>query len=609
MNKETIIAQFEEVLQKDNFKEIQAEVSNIRASFRKITDAIRKEALDAFKAEGGEEANFEASKDEQDEKYDRLIAFFNEKKAAYQAAREAEQQQREEERKKREAEQKVRLQEQQAVIEELTAFVQEGDVSTAGFQRFKDIQSKWNTTGRINTPEGKEQLSKYSHQVDLYFHQRNLAKEMQGIEQQRNMSAKQEIISKIEGLLGEENMNEVADAMKKLQAEWKTIGQVAWDKKDEVYSQFRQLSDQVYEKIQVFFDEKRVQTQENLNKKLDLIERTKNLVAEDCTTHEQWEAKTKDVMALQEEWKTIGFSNDNEITWQTFRATCDIFFEKKKEYYGDLDKFRQDNKNHKIELCEKAEAVRFDTDWARTSNYLVQLQKEWKKVGPAQRNEEHKLWERFRLACDTFFQAKKVHFDSMDTEQSANLQAKNDLIERLKVFEPSGDGNDFDTLDTFTKEWKAIGFVPLTDKDRLQKEYNSILDQKYNAARKLRNESGKSFRNTPRSENTRVYRSNNNNSGGGKEDALRERIERKAQEIAQYENNLGFLTSASKKESPIITDLKSKLQKLKDELKGLEDSLKAATRPAPVVATPATEEVTTNTEENSNNADETVAEA
>ncbi|HNI43832.1 MAG TPA: DUF349 domain-containing protein, partial [Chitinophagales bacterium] len=224
-------------------------------------------------------------------------------------------------------------------------------------------------------------------------------------------------------------------------------------------------------------------------------------------------------------------------------------------------------------------------------------------------NEEHKLWERFRLACDTFFQAKKVHFDSMDTEQSANLQAKNDLIERLKVFEPSGDGNDFDTLDTFTKEWKAIGFVPLTDKDRLQKEYNSILDQKYNAARKLRNESGKSFRNTPRSENTRVYRSNNNNSGGGKEDALRERIERKAQEIAQYENNLGFLTSASKKESPIITDLKSKLQKLKDELKGLEDSLKAATRPAPVVATPATEEVTTNTEENSNNADETVAEA
>lgn len=194
----------------------------------------------------------------------------------------------------------------------------------------------------------------------------------------------------------------------------------------------------------------------------------------------------------------------------------------------------------------------------------------------------------------------------MDTEQTANLQAKNDLLERLKAFEPSGD-NDFDTLDTFTKEWKAIGFVPLTDKDRLQKDYNSILDQKYNAARKLRNESGKSFRNTPRSENTRVYRSNNN-SGGGKEDALRERIERKAQEIAQYENNLGFLTSASKKESPIITDLKSKLQKLKDELKGLEDSLKAATRPAPVT-TPATEEVIANTEENSNNADETVAEA
>lgn len=656
MTKETIIAQFEELLKNDDFKVIQAGIGNIRSSFKKAVEATSKqaeellqgdapaaetvtapaalsettaaseEAADANNSDNADDdsapAASEAPKDEQDTLFEQLFALYNEKKAAYQAAREEERQRREEERIAREAALREKAKEQDAILAEMTEFVTANDLTQAGFQRFKEIQAKWNAIGRVNLEEAKKTQSEYAHQVDVYFHHRTLMREAQAIEHDRNLTAKLDLIGRVEQLIGNESANEIAAAMKKLQAEWNGIGQVAFSKKDEIYAKFKEAADQVYGKVQQFYDSRRENSQQNHTTKMEVIEQVKTIVAGEYTTHEEWQAKTNEVLKIQEEWKNIGYSDDNEITWQTFRAVCDMFFDKKKEFYNNIDDTRIQNKNKKVELCEKAEEMRFDTDWTRTANFFVQLQKQWKDVGPTLRSEENKLWERFRLACDTFFEAKKKFFEENDSEQTTNLQAKTELIERLKAFEVSGD-SDFEALQEFSAQWNSIGFVPIKEKDRLQKEYNRLLDEKYGAARKLRNEAGggsasgggnRNNRNNDRPRNDR-NRSNDNrqrSGGGGASDVLREKIERKQEEITQYENNLGFFAS-SKKPSPIVQDLQNKLTQLKSELKALHDQLKAAlaTPPpaAPTAETATTEAATADTTADSSSSDEAAAPA
>lgn len=635
MTKETIIKQFEELLQNEDFKVIQSGVSSIRASYKKVVDEAKK-LMDEMLPNEGKEPAAEATtqsegnksedkvaaqdegkepetdtqsednetdtevveqqgeKDEHDSIFERLFELYNEKKAAHNAAREEERLRREEERKQREIELREKVKEQRIVIDELSQFVEGNDLSQAGFQTFKNIQTKWNDIGRVTLDEAKDTQSQYNHLVDIYFHNRGLAREAQAIEHERNLTAKSEVIAKVEQLIGSENANEMAAAMKKIQAEWNAIGQVAFNKKDEIYAKFKEAADQVYAKVQTFYDSRREANHKNHDIKMEVIEHVKGIVAGDYPTHEEWQAKTAEMLKIQEDWKKIGYSDDNEITWQTFRAVCDMFFDKKKDFYSNIDDVREDNKIKKLELCDKAESMQLDTDWNRTSNFFVQLQKQWKAVGPTLRSEENKLWERFRLACDTFFEAKKTFFERMDSDHAGNLQAKLDLIERLKGFEVTGD-NDFDALQDYSVQWNAIGFVPIKDKDRLQKEYNAILDEKYTAARKLRNDAGRTTRNTSRPEggggNNR-NRQNFGGSGGNRSnsnvDAISEKIERKQDEITQYENNLGFFAS-SKKPSPIVVDLQNKLTQLKGELKVLQDNLRVAKTPPPapvVVETP-----------------------
>lgn len=599
--KEGVIAQFQALLQNEDFKAIQAGINSIRSSYKKIVDEAKKVVEDALKGEGKDTETEEIAlpKDEHDTIFDGLFEFYNEKKAAFNAAREEERLRREEERKQREIELREKIKLQKTVIEELTQFIATNDLSQAGFQVFKGIQAKWNDIGRVNLEEAKETQSQYSHQVDIYFHNRNLAREAQAIEHDRNLAAKAEVVSKIEQLIGSENANEIAANMKKLQAEWNAIGQVAFNKKDEIYAKFKDAADQVYAKVQTFYDSRREANHQNHAIKMDVIEHVKTIVAGDYPTHEEWQAKTAEMLKIQEDWKKIGYSDDNEITWQTFRAVCDMFFDKKKDFYNNIDGLKEENKLKKLELCEKAESMQLDTDWNRTSNFFVQLQKQWKAVGPTLRSEENKLWERFRLACDTFFEAKKVFFDTMGSDQGANLLAKSELLERLKAYNVTGD-NDFDALQEFSVQWNAIGFVPIKEKERLQKEYNAILDEKYTAARKLRNDAGRSTRPNNRPEGSGGGGNRNRpnfNSGGGagnrSADALREKIERKQEEITQYENNLGFFAS-SKKPSPIVVDLQNKLTQLKGELKTLQDNLRVALTPPPA---PAVEEVTTENSE------------
>ena len=643
MTKEALIGQFEELLQQEDFKEIREKVRDIRDQYNKLVATQHKEAQEAFVAEGGEEANFVAPPaDEWDEKLETLFAQYNEKKEAYRIQREEENARREAYRQQREVETQRRLGEQQTLLDELKEFVVANDVSRQGFDKIKAFQTRWKEIGKVSSDEGKALLSQYNHQLDLFFHNLEIARDLQRLDWERNLQAKQDLIKRAEELLTIEVPKELGNGIRKLQSEWKQIGPVLREKREEIYQQFKTITDQVYNRVQSFYGHKREQLEENLQAKLNLIERVNEINGSLPTSLNEWQARVNEVLKLQEQWKQTGQSTGNEEIWQTFRNTCDTFFEHKKSFYRELDGARDENKRRKVELCEKAEAMRTDTDWQRTSSYLIKLQREWKEIGPASRGDENRLWDRFRKACDAFFEAKKQHFSSQDHQQEDNLIAKQALMERLIAYEPTGD-SDFDDLRNFSDEWVKIGFVPIKQKEALQKEYNRILDEKYAIAKKIRQEaSGRTGgygdnQGDNRGENRGSYGDNrsNNRSGGygdnrggdnrggdnrgnnrrsrgndGNNDRgdrgnrgydnrttaspysdhpnrveiekVRTRLAQVQEEVARYENNMSFFGNAAKG-NPLLAEVENKLNQLRQEEQTLQQNLKALVRPpAPV---------------------------
>lgn len=581
--KDAVIAKLEALLQEDDVAKIRKEVRELRDEFNELRQKMRQEAFEVFKAEDKERrekakaeekevenVRFEAPEDPLDDQFYALYTTFKERMTAYKA--------------QKELEKAEKLKKKAAVVEELKTFAGNvGDNIGAAFDKFNTLQSKWNEIGKINDDKYKDVKMEYSHQCDLFFHNINLIKEMRDVDLQRNLVAKNEILEKLKALIPMENIRAMEAELKKLQKAFNEIGQVPYDVKDKIYQEFREVGDTVYAKVQEFYDARRGDQRENLKQKIALCEEVHQIAQEssNLTKPFEWQEITKNVLELQKKWKTIGYSEENEKVWDVFRNACDAFFSRKKDFFSELDKGREKNKVAKLALIEKAEAEKHSTDWRTTTDFFIKLQKEWKAVGSAPRSEENKLWERFRAACDVFFDAKKAHFATAEEQEVENLATKKALIERIAAFELGEDvEKNFEALKAFSKEFSEIGYVPIKDKDTIYAEYKAALDAKYSELKMDRSEKNK-LRLEGEME-ALMEGQDADRKIDNERRKIRNRLDELQAEISQYENNLGFFKNAnakSNKPNPLLKQVENKLKVLRAQMNEEKTRLRMLPKP------------------------------
>lgn len=555
--KRELLQRYAEALKIEDFNAIKKEVSEIRKAFvdesQKLEIAQKKEYLE----KGGDPLFYSPVKDGEDKEYDELETKFRLREKAH----------KEQEAAARAESITVRTQ----LISELQELVKAGDPLGQAFEKYNAIHDKWKAQKYVSGDEGHKLNKDFHHHVDLFFYTVDMTKQMREMDYEKNLVEKKALIEKIPAIKAVEDIKERDKQLRKLQSDFNSIGPVPFSVKDEITQTFRGGAQEIYDSIQAYYDERRVELDAKLKEKIAACDEVKGICESLPDNIDGWNASTEKIVAIQKNWGAIGYSSENETIWRVFRSICDQFFNSKREFYGGLNEIRERNADLKRDLISKAEAVKDDTNWKQTSAYLIDLQKSWKDIGSARRGEEQKLWKSFRAACNTFFDAKKAHFEGQAGEQKENLELKNALIEKIKTLQLSGNSEtDFATLKELSNEWSQIGFVPIKQKDATYKAYHSALDAKYDELKVDRNK-----RMQMQFENRLDNFKNSDNPNEAINDekrTLRNRIQSIETDIRTYENNMGFF-GKSNKPNPLIKEIEQKIKKLRGEASELKQKL------------------------------------
>jgi len=566
--KQAIIDRFEALLNENDFKAVKAQFQDIKEELYEARKKERKEAFEAFKAQGGEPDEFEMPADPLNDKYKALLDVYGEQREVYRAERAAR-----DERKK--AEQKEKVKAQKEIVEKVKTLIAAVDGSQIGkaFDDIKALQNEWKEIGRVNNDESKAVQIDYNHQVDVFFHNINLMKEARAVDLGKNFEMKKELVDKIEGLMENDSIRKMESLIKKFQYEWRDLGPVPREYNEDLYTRFRTACDKVYDKINGHYDERRGEMQGNLKAKIALCEQVQAINAFGYDQHHEWQEKTDEILEIQEAWKKIGFSEENEKIWQVFRNSCNRFFNSKRAFYDKLDSGRDQNKERKEALCTKVEELTTNTDWRSTTNAILNLQKEWKTVGAASRKDENALWQRFRAACDAFFEAKRTFYAQIGEKETENLKLKEALVERLKATALTGDNiSDLNMLKDFAKEWNEIGFVPIKNKMEITNAYNDALNEKYGEL-DLEDSSEKPLLIFKNKIEVLLQAGNGDVLINREREVIQTKIAALQDEITQYENNIGFFSNA-KKANDLLKEVQDKLTASKAKLADMHKKLR-----------------------------------
>ena len=450
-------------------------------------------------------------------------------------------------------------QEKLAVIEDLKNLVEASEDLKETFPRFREIQNRWRAIGPVPQPKVKDLYDTYQHYVEKFYDYVKINKEFRDLDFKKNLEAKEVLCEKAEALSEEEDVVGAFRTLQKLHEQWKELGPVSKEFRDSIWERFRAATAVINKKHQAFFESQKGNQKENFEAKSTLCEKVEAIAQTEVKDSTDWNALTKEIENIQKEWKKIGFASkkDNQKVYDRFRAACDEFFAKKREFYSGFKNQMQDNLAKKIELCEKAEALKESTDWKKASDEFIELQKAWKEIGPVSRKKSEQVWKRFRAACDEFFNNRDKHFGSVNSEQTENLEKKRSLIDEIRNFEVEGKEDAREALHAFQERWNAIGFVPFKEKTRIQESFRKALNEKFAEFK----EGGSRFA----AKAERAVRS--------ERDRLVQKFMKKEQEIATWENNMGFFAS-SKNAEALLEELNKKIDIAKEELARLEEEIK-----------------------------------
>ena len=535
-----------------------AEIDHLKTSFYRLHVAEREAQQKAYLEAGGEPEKYQVMPDEEEEAFKAAMAVIKEKRQKAFLEQEDLKQEN--------------LKKKEAIIEKIKTMATTPEEANSNFQEFKVLQQEWKTIKPVPAEKVNELWRNYQLYVEQYYDLLNLNREAREYDFKKNLEKKTQLCEAAEKLADESDVISAFHQLQDLHQEYRETGPVEKELREQVWQRFKAASTVINKRHQQHFEEIRAEEEENLVKKTALCEKIEDIVKQERKNTSDWDSQSKEIIALQQEWKTIGFTPQkmNTKIFERFRAACDEFFTKKGEYFKELKEKYAENAKRKQELVEKAQALKDSTDWKKTSDKLIALQKEWKTIGMVPKRLGDQLWEDFLAACNHFFEARNaVHADERNEERE-NLAKKNEIIEKLKQLAEGAVENLQEEMRKLTDEFNSIGHVPFKEKDKMFKEYHETLDKLYKTLNiKASRRRMDNFRN-----NLKKVAQRGENAIDNERGRLMRRFEQLKQEINTYENNLGFLNISSKKGNSLIDDMNRRVQKLKDELAETKQKIK-----------------------------------
>ena len=546
------LAHGEEMPQKD-------EVELLKTVFYKLHIAEREAQLKEYLDQGGDPEAFQITPDPLEEVF----------KAEMGVIKERRQQQFREQ----EAEKEANLQRKLDIIERIKGMITSPEEANRNFQDFKALQQEWKDIKAVPAERANELWRNYQLYVEQYYDLLKLNNEAREYDFKKNLEAKTRLCEAAEKLADEPDVISAFHQLQKLHQDYRETGPVGKELREEIWQRFKAASTVINKRHQQHFESLREQEEANLQKKTELCERVEAIVAGEHNGNAEWDRQTQEIIALQQEWKTVGFAPQkmNVKIFERFRAACDTFFSQKAEHFKAVKEQYRENVERKRQLVEKARALQDSTEWRSTSDKLITLQKEWRTIGMVPKKIGDQLWNDFLTACNTFFEARKAAGAGQRGEEHQNLQKKRDVIERLKALAEQPGDDVQQEVQKLTEEYNSIGHVPFREKDKLYEEYRGVLDKLY----KELNISVQRRRLNKFKDNLKQVAERGEAALDNERTRLQRQFEAIRQEVQTYENNLGFLSASSKKGSSLIDEMNRKVEKLRQDLQLVRDKIKA----------------------------------
>lgn len=562
MTKDQLADLLAETVKEEDLAKIKDKVASIRIHFNKLNKEDMDAEVEQFLQGGGDMESFRHAEDSAEIRFNEAFGIYKANKARQNELLEA---------------QKLEnLAKKQALLEDLKQMITSEDSLKKTYDEFRALQDRWKEIGQVPATENANLWNSYHFLVEQFFDKVRIGRELRDLDMKKNLDAKIELCEKAEELLNEKSLTKAFQELQKLHEQWKEVGPVPQEKKDEIWERFKAATDKINQIRREHFAKIAEEQNGNFQTKSALCEKAEEIVNGEYSSINAWQKKSTELTELFQVWKTVGpaAKKENEEVWARFKAAMDSFFAKKKEYFSTLKDQQTENLERKTQICIEAEGLMESTEWKKASEQLKKLQEEWKTIGPVPKRHADKIWKRFRAACDAFFNRKSEHFSGLRGEEDANLEAKKALIEEVKAFQLSTSRNEnMEALKGFQRRWLEIGHVPMKVKDSINKEFRGLIDGFFDTMRKNQDEAS-----------TNEYREM---MAGLKDDPeghdklrrertnLQNRIQKLRDEIAVLENNIGFFSN-SKNSELMRAEYEKKINKAKSDLKVLEAKLKIA---------------------------------
>lgn len=557
MTREQLLEEIKPLVDSENIQQMKLRANLIRNAFKALTTEAIDVAKEKFLADGGLEEDFKVEEDPINTEFNKYYSLYREKRQAYLEQKE-----------------KTMLEnvaKKNAILDELRELLNSEESLKDIYDKFNLIQEKWKLVGQVPRTEVNGLWQNYHFLIEKFYDKVKINRELRDLDLKRNLDAKIELCERVEGLILETSINKSFKALQEIHQQWKEIGSVPMDKNDEIWERFKTASDKINKLRQDYYEKMKTELESNLLAKVALCEKAEEIIKRNHETPKQWNDSTNEMNDMLKLWKTIGSvpQKDNEIIWTRFKSCLDNFFASKKEVFNKLKEEQDINYNKKVEICLKAEAISERTDWRNATQELLGLQKDWKEIGYVPKKLSDKLWVRFRSACDKFFENKSAFYVENRAKETENLAKKEELIKQVIEFQ-FGDNKEenLNAIKDFQRQWSEIQYVPLTEKERLQKEFRNAINAHF---AKLEIDAREFQLNTYKE---RVFNTGGDDRGVSKERRfLQDKIQKLKEDLNLWENNLGFLAN-SKQADILKNEFEKKMENARKEIALNEAKLK-----------------------------------
>lgn len=559
-SREQLVTLLESVVQEADINAVKSQISLIKVAFLQLSKEAKHEMYQQLSVAEGETVEFEAIQDPLDERFNAAFAIYKQKKGKYNE--------------ELDKQKLVNLTAKSRILDELKVLINSEETLKKTYDDFKVLQDQWRQIGMVPKGDANGLWQNYHFLVEKFFDKVKINKELKDLDLKKNLERKMEICEKAEELLLESSLLKAFKQLQQYHEDWKEIGPVSQEKRDEIWDRFKSATDKINERRREHYSQLEEEQEANYKAKTILCDKAEQVVAKEYKSMKEWQDSTNTVNELLKDWKTIGPApkrQNNEI-WIRFKTSLDAYFSAKKEYFNKLKDQHTHNYNMKLDLCVQAESLRLSSEWKNTTHELINLQNTWKNVGPVPRKYADKIWKRFRTACDDFFKSKAEFFKNIHGVEEENLQKKIELLKRVQEIEPSTDKQaSLTVLKGIQREWMDIGHVPIKEKERLQNEFRAAINKHYD---KLKIDASEIQTMNYRSRLENIKEQPDANRIITKErSSLQTHITALQEEIKLWENNIGFFAN-SKQANILKSEFEAKIIKAKEELTTLESKLK-----------------------------------